>query len=106
MNSSFLLRLRLTTGMNRVGRPARALFVTRYGTRCVAAGRRAIRLLHTCVAASRRPTTYNRAEPVREPLLGFHLVNAPGVPVDTLERVPQRRGSKIESSWYAEWQTL
>ncbi len=39
-----------------------------------------------CFAAGSRPATYNRAEPVRERLLGFHLVQVPGVPVDTFER--------------------
>ena len=70
-----------------VERPVRALVANRYGMRCVAAGRRTRHLLHGCVALSRRQTTHNRAEPVRERLLGFHLVPIPGVPVDTLERV-------------------
>ena len=70
-----------------VARPARALDATRYRMRCVAACRRTRRLLHGCVAAGRRPTTNNRAEPVRERPFEFHLVQVPGVPVETLQRV-------------------
>ncbi len=51
-----------------VARPARDLVATRYGMRCVAAGRRTRRRLQGCVAAGRRPTTHNRAESVRERL--------------------------------------
>ncbi len=66
-----------------------ALVAKQYRKRSVAADRRTRRLLHGCVAAGRRPSTHNRAEPVREQPLGFHLVQLPGVPVDTLEKVTQ-----------------
>ncbi len=70
-----------------IARRVRALVATRYGMGCVAAGRRTRRLPLGCVAAGRRPTTHNRAETVRQRPLGVHLVQAPGLPVDTLERV-------------------
>ncbi len=73
--------------MVRVARSARALVATRYGMRYVAGGRRNRRLVHGCIAAGRRPTTHNRAEPVRERPLGFYLVQVAGVSVDTLERM-------------------
>ncbi len=70
-----------------VTRLVRVLVATRYGMRCVAAGLRTRRLLHGCVAAGRRSTTHNRVETMRVRPIRFHLVQVPGVPVDTLERV-------------------
>ncbi len=69
-----------------VARPAMGLVETRLGLGCVAACRRCRCLLHGCVPVGMRPTTLNRAKSVRECPIGFHLVQVPGVPADTLDR--------------------
>ncbi len=64
--------------------------------------RRNRRLLHGCVAAGRRLTTQNRAEPGRKRPLGLPSTDAWRTCGYTRKSNSKMGGSKMESSWYAE----